>query len=192
MVHDFNDVKNNCDLISDSFLKLREEGYIKKIGVSVYDKHQIDYLLKYFDFDLIQLPISIFDQRFVADKFLQKLKRKNIEIHARSVFLQGLVFLNENALPNKLSKFKDYIERLNDISFKYNFSKEEIALPFINSINEIDRIIIGVEKIEQLKKNIKALNRAKEFAKIKTAINFKNLFIKNKKIINPREWLKIL
>jgi len=92
----------------------------------------------------------------------------------------------------KLEEAKRYIERLNDISFKYNFSKEEIALPFINSINEIDRIIIGVEKIEQLKKNIKALNRAKEFAKIKTAINFKNLFIKNKKIIDPREWLKIL
>lgn len=192
MIHDFNDIKNNCDLINKSFLKLKIDGYIKKIGVSVYDKNHIKFLLKNFDFDLIQVPISIFDQRLLKDNILFKLKNKTIDIYARSIFLQGLIFFNKNNIPLKLEEAKRYIERLNDISFKYNFSKEEIALLFINFINEIDKIIVGVEKIEQLKKNIEALNRAKEFAEIKTAINFKNLFIKNKKIIDPREWLKIL
>lgn len=192
MVHDFNDIKNNCDLIAKTFYKLKNDSYIKKIGVPIYNKSQIKFLLKNFDFDLIQVPISIFDQRLLKDNILFKLKNKTIDIYARSIFLQGLIFFNKNNIPLKLEEAKKYIERLNDISFKYNFSKEEIALLFINSINEIDRIIIGVEEIEQLKKNIKALNRAKEFAEIKTAINFKNLFIKNKKIIDPREWLKIL
>ena len=188
MIHDFKDIENNCDEIEKNFLKLKENGYIKKIGVSIYDQFQLEFLFKHFDFDLIQLPISIFDQRFITDNFLQRLKRKNIEIYARSIFLQGLLFLEENNLPPKMNKFKDYISRLNEISLKYNLSKEEIALLFINSINEINRIIIGVEKIEQLKKNIKALNKTEEFAKIETAINFKNLFIENIKIIDPRKW----
>lgn len=61
MVHDFNDVKNNYDLISKTFFKLKNDRYIKKIGVSVYNKNQIKFLLKNFDFDIIQMPINIFD-----------------------------------------------------------------------------------------------------------------------------------
>ena len=188
MIHNFNDMENNCDEVGKFFLKLKENGYIKKIGVSIYEPYQLEFLVKYFDFDLIQLPISIFDQRFITDKFLQRLKGKNIEIHARSIFLQGLLFLEENNLPPKMNKFKDYISRLNEISIKYNLSKEGIALLFVNTINEIDKIVIGVEKIGQLQRNVKILSKSESFNKIKTIINFEDFFIKDKNIIDPRRW----
>lgn len=188
MIHDFSDIENNCDEIGNIFLKLKENGYIKKIGVSIYEPYQLEFLVKYFDFDLIQLPISIFDQRFITNKFLQRLKRKNIEIHARSIFLQGLLFIEENNLPPKMNKFKDHILRLNEISLKYKLSKEEIALLFVYAINEIDKIVIGVEKIDQLQGNVKILNKSESFNKIKTFINFKDFFIKDTNIIDPREW----
>ena len=188
MIHDFKDIENNCDEIEKVFLKLKENGYIKKIGVSVYDNFQINFLLNNFDFDLIQLPINIFDQRFITDDFLQRLKRENIEIHARSIFLQGLLFLEENNIPPKMNKFKDYISSLNEISLKYNLSKEEIALLFVNTINEIDKIVIGVEKISQLQRNVKILGKSESFNKIKALINFEDFFIKDTNIIDPREW----
>lgn len=188
MIHDFRDIENNCNEIEKNFLKLKENGYIKKIGVSIYEPYQLEFLVKYFDFDLIQLPISIFDQRFITDNFLQRLKRKNIEIHARSIFLQGLLFLEENNIPPKINKFKDYILKLNEISSKYKFSKEEIALLFVNAINEIDKIVIGVEKIDQLQRNVKILNKSESFNKIRTLINFEDFFIKDTNIIDPRGW----
>ncbi len=189
MIHDFKDIENNCDKIGKVFLKLKENGYIKKIGVSIYDEIQIKFLFKNFDFDLIQMPINIFDQRLlINDDILLDLKKRCIEIHARSVFLQGVVFLNESALPKKLSKFKDYIERLNIISLKFKLSKEEIALLFVNAINEIDKIVIGVEKIGQLQRNIKILNKSENFDKIKKTIDFKDFFIKDTNIIDPRRW----
>lgn len=188
MIHDFSDIENNCDEIGKVFLKLKENNYIKKIGVSIYDQFQLEFLFKYFDFDLIQLPISIFDQRFITDKFLQGLKRKNIEIHARSIFLQGLLFFEENNLPPKMNKFKDFISRLNEISIKYNLSKEGIALLFVDTINEIDKIVIGVEKISQLQRNVKILSKSESFNKIKTIINFEDFFIKDKNIIDSRRW----
>ena len=188
MIHNFSDIENNCDEIGKVFLKLKENGYIKKIGVSVYDNFQIKFLLNNFSFDLIQLPISIFDQRLINNNSLLELKKKNIEIHARSVFLQGLMFLNENALPKKLTKFKNYIEKLNIISSKFKFSKEEIALLFVNAINKIDKIVIGVEKIDQLQRNVKILNKSESFNKIRTLINFENFFIKDTNIIDPRGW----
>ena len=188
IIHDFNDIENNCDEIGKVFLKLKENGYIKKIGVSVYDNFQIKFLLNNFSFDLIQLPISIFNQRLIKNNSLLELKKKNIEIYARSIFLQGLMFLNEDALPKKLSKFKDYINRVNIISLKYKFSKEEIALLFVNAIDEIDKIVIGIEKIDQLQRNVKILSKSKSFNKIKTLINFEDFFIKDINIIDPRRW----
>jgi len=188
MIHDYNDIKNNCDLINDIFLKLKEEGYIKKIGVSVYDKNQIDYLLKNFNFDLIQLPVSVFDQRLLENNVLSELKKRKKDIYARSVFLQGLVFFNENNLPLKFTSVKKHFKKLNGVSLKNKLSKEEIALLFVNSIKEIDKIIIGVETIEQLKKNIETLNKLKCFYKLKSIISFKNLSIKNINIIDPRRW----
>jgi len=189
MVHDFNNIKNNCDGIAHSFTKLKKEGYIKKVGVSIYDEFQIDYLLKNFEFDVIQLPINIFDQRLLENGSLIKLKKKHIEIYARSVFLQGLIFLTYNTLPLSLKKVNNYIEKLNAISLKYNLTKEEIALLFIDSINEIDKIVIGVEKIGQLQRNVKILTKSESFNKIKTLINFEDYFINDLNVIDPRRWI---
>jgi len=188
MVHDFNDIANNLDVINKIFLKYKNEGLIKKIGVSIYDENQIKILIKYFDFDLIQIPINLFDQRLLKNSLLLDLKKRNIDIYARSIFLQGLIFLDESSLPLKFKNANKQIEPLNDISLKYNISKEEIALLFVNNITEIDKIVIGVEKISQLQRNIKILSKSESFNKIKTLINFEDFFIKDTNIIDPRRW----
>ncbi len=189
MIHDFNDIRNNCDEIGKVFLKLKENNYIKKIGVSIYDKSQIKFLLENFDFDLIQIPINIFDQRLLMDDILVDLKKRGIEIYARSVFLQGLIFLDKNNLPSKFKSIKKQFEKLNDVSLKFNISKEEVALLFVNAITEIDKIVIGIEKIEQLKRNIEIVNNFKNIHKTKTIINFKNFAIEDENIVDPRKWV---
>jgi len=187
-VHDFNDIVDNCNVINKIFLKFKDEGLIKKIGVSIYDKSQIKFLLKNFNFDLIQIPINIFDQRLLKDDILLDLKKRGIEIYTRSVFLQGLIFLDKNNLPSKFKSVKKQLEKLNEISLKYNLSKEEVALLFVNTINEIDKIVIGVENISQLQRNVKILSKSGSFDKIKTLINFEDFFIEDKNIIDPRKW----
>jgi len=188
MIHDFKDIVDNCNVINKIFLKFKDEGLIKKIGVSIYDKSQIKFLLKNFDFDLIQIPINIFDRRLLMDDILVDLKKRGIEIYTRSVFLQGVIFLDKNNLPLKFKSIKKQLEKLNDISLKFHLSKEEIALIFVSTINEIDKIIIGIEKIEQLKRNIKIANNFKNFNKIKSIINFKDFVIEDENIIDPRKW----
>ena len=77
----------NSKLIYDYLLTLKK---LVKIGVSVYDKKDINKILLKYKFDIIQLPCNIFDQRLIFDGTLDKLK-KNIELHARSIFLQGVI-----------------------------------------------------------------------------------------------------
>jgi len=116
------------------------------------------------------------------------LKKKGIEIHARSIFLQGLVSLDENFLPPNLLGAIPYIKRLREISSQLDITKEEIALLFVNSIDEIDKIVVGVEKIEQLKQNVDTFHKVKNLDKLKNVISFDSFFIKDENIINPAKW----
>ena len=51
--------------------------------------------------DIVQFPLSIFDLRFLDNELIQKLKRRKIKIYVRSVFLQGIIFLDSNKLKKK-------------------------------------------------------------------------------------------
>ena len=52
------------------------------------------------------LPFNIFDQRPIDTKILKTLTNLNIDIYARSVFLQGLLLMNYKSIPNKFNKWK--------------------------------------------------------------------------------------
>lgn len=188
MIHDFNDIADNSDVISKVFLSFKDAGFIKKIGVSIYNESQIKFLLENFELDLVQLSINIFDQRLVKSDVLCDLRKKGIEIYGRSIFLQGLIFVDEKSLPPSLLGAIPYIKRLGEISSQLGMTKEEIALLFVNSISEIDKIVLGVEKIEQLKRSIDAFNRVRTFNKSKDIIPFNSFSIKDENIINPARW----
>lgn len=68
---------------------LKQQGLVAKIGVSVYNAEQIDQVLDRFAIDLVQLPISVLDQRLLRSGHLRKLKSAGVEVHARSVFCRA-------------------------------------------------------------------------------------------------------
>ena len=105
LVHDTSDIlKNNKELLN-IILKSKKIGLVSKVGISVYDVNEVNQVLKFWKPDIIQLPINIFDQRFLKKNLLKKLKRKKIEIHARSCFLQGLLLEPKLKRGNLNSKF---------------------------------------------------------------------------------------
>ena len=74
--------------------QLRDEGFIKKIGVSIYSKKEIDIVLKSkLKPEVVQLPINILDNRLYHYGCLERLVAEKVQIHARSIFLQGLFYL---------------------------------------------------------------------------------------------------
>jgi hypothetical protein len=70
MIHNFNDIENNCDEVGKFLLKLKENGYIKKIGVSIYEPYQLEFLVKYFDFSGIYLTAP------EPEEILRRIKMK--------------------------------------------------------------------------------------------------------------------
>ena len=99
LIHNVDDLFKEGGINIIKCLKsLQEKRLVEKIGVSIYNTYQIKKTLEIFKPDIIQLPINVFDNRLIRNGTLRYLSDKNIEIHARSIFLQGLCFIETNKL----------------------------------------------------------------------------------------------
>ena len=187
LIHSTNDIyKKNFKLIVDFLKDLKKRKLIKKIGISIYEKKDFDQTLKIFKPDIVQLPINIADQRLLDKNFLKEIKRKNIEIHARSIFLQGILISKKNKLPPSLKKsYQEYYLDFHNKLKEKRITAIEACLYFISSIKEIDKIVIGVDTLSQLKEILRN-NKKKS---INSNI-FKEFKLNNLNIVNPLNWKK--
>jgi aryl-alcohol dehydrogenase-like predicted oxidoreductase len=167
--------------------KINEEkinGKVKKIGYSLYHPNELDYLLNSeFIPDIVQIPYSILDRKFESYfKILNKLK---IEIHIRSVFLQGLYFLNPNNLPKKLKDYTEPLNKLNKLANDYSLEIIDIALNYVLNKNYINHVVIGVVNVKQIEDILFSSNKKLN----KEIINIvENIKVNNKDILNPSNW----
>jgi aryl-alcohol dehydrogenase-like predicted oxidoreductase len=184
LIHDGNDLllPGGIHLI-EAMRQLREKGLVQKIGVSVYDGEQIDRLLKIFTPDIIQLPINPFDQRLMQTAHLARLKSLKIEIHARSIFLQGLLLMNPGKeLPPYFHRVRDQLEDYHQFLKNRSLTPLQASLRFVNNIGEIDFMICGVRTEKELQEIYSALDgeiRPEDFSKFS---------LKDESILNPSLW----
>jgi aryl-alcohol dehydrogenase-like predicted oxidoreductase len=179
LVHDISEVNDkNFNSLFDAINELKQKGLINKIGFSTYTPEQVDFLLENFDFDLIQLPFNIFDNRLIQGGQLKALKDKNIEVHSRSVFLQG-VLLDFNNLPSYFSTWKDQFKEYQEIVEETGMSLLEHSLNFSLNIEEIDKVLVGVNSKNQLKEIIQSICNHKDI---------KPYPINDVNLLNPSLW----
>lgn len=179
---------NADDLLSDKssdlwkiLLNLKENNLVEKIGISIYNYYQIDEILSKFKIDIIQIPINIYDQRLVNSGHLKKMQDLNIEIHARSIFLQGLLTMECKDLNNFFSPIlKHHIKYWNFLK-NNKLSPIKICLDFIKE-NNIDYAIVGVNNSGQLLQIINNYNQEK------SNIDYSLFNIEDENFINPTNW----
>lgn len=138
------------EVLYETTLNLKSQGLIKKVGVSVYSEKEIEQLLDRYIFDIIQLPLSIFDQRFLRNGYLKAFKKAHIEIHARSIFLQGLLLMNVESIPDYFLSIKQHFYRYHTFLTQQKLAPVTAALNFVLGIPEIDNIICGVNQRSEL------------------------------------------
>jgi len=168
--------------------KLKKEGKVKKIGASVYSSEQIDYLLEKFPIDLIQLPLNILDQRLINNGALEKLKRAGVEIHARSTFLQGLLLMPADQINPWFNPIKKVLEKFHLEAKNRGMSTLQLALGFVESIKEVDKVVVGVNDLKQLKE-ILSLMGSDPCRSGLIPLNLNHLSINNPTYLNPSNWV---
>ncbi len=175
--------------VMEDLLKLKKEGLVKKIGVSIYEmSHALD-VVQSGIVDAIQVPYNILDQRVDQSELFSIAERNSVTVYARSPFLQGLLTMSVDEVPKELSEVKNYILQLNGLSKKFNLSVIDMCMLFSMVNPSVDFVVFGVDSVDQLKEDIDVMNHDYQFDECRKEIN--NIFSYiEKSIIFPSLWAK--
>ena len=177
MFHSYQDFKNTEDFIKPDS--------VNKIGVSVYKSEELLDAIKDPKICVVQCPFNLLDNHSVRGESLEKAKEMGVEIQVRSAFLQGLFFKDRNHLPLELINLKDPLEKLDRICFENEISMSELALGYCLSKDYIDKVVIGVDSLEQLNLNIEAIKTPLPKSIIE---EIDKITVINQKLLNPTNW----
>lgn len=136
--------------------ELKRAGTVTRIGVSAYDRAQIDLAADRLPLDAVQVPVNLLDQRLLQGGTLDRLKARNVEVHARSAFLQGALLAEPSSLPGH---FAPHLERLRGVGVaaqRAGLSRLALCLRFVLVQPAIDRVIVGVTGMAELQQILAA------------------------------------
>jgi aryl-alcohol dehydrogenase-like predicted oxidoreductase len=188
LLHDTNILHNDNFDIATKISKLKDEGYIKYFGVSIYEEEEFNLALKNDDINIIQIPFNIFDQRAIHKNWFKKARDKNKLIFIRSIYLQGLLLMKNSDIPASLLYAKNILKKLDDFSISLNIDKNRLCMSFVDYFAKDSSIIFGCDTLKQAKENINNFENIYEFNQ--NQINylldtFKDISVD---IYDPRRW----
>ena len=157
LLHSASDLDSYGGMVINSLLRLKEEGLIGVLGVSVYTSEEVKRALEIDALEAIQIPINIFDHRLIRCGLLDRLEDSKRIVFARSVFLQGLFFLPESGLPSGLKLAMRPLSQLKELCSEHNRSIAEVALAFVRDLRGVTSVIIGAETPGQVLENIELM-----------------------------------
>ena len=176
------------DVLPPLFAELKKEGLVNITGISLYYPHEIETLIKEDLFQAFQIPMNVFDWRLIRTGMLPALSRSDKIIFIRSVFLQGLFFMNTASLKGKLTGAEKYLKGLKHIAQQEGMSIAQLAFSFVRDTEGITSLIFGAVNTRQIEENIHLLNGPSLSEKARNDIETLTFDIPED-IIVPGKWL---
>ena len=186
MIHDLSALIRNTFLY-EKLLSVKKTNNVEKIGISLYTNDEIEYIFKnYPGFDFIQIPFNLLDNESKRKKTIMFARSIGIEIHVRSIFLQGLFFKPINKFYTTLHPLIKHLNNLNSISKNMSLEIGNLAIKYPLSKKYIDHILIGVDSLDQLKNNIINCDSIKDYSFKKVD----NIDVKEDFLLHPKNWIQ--
>lgn len=154
-LHDERDIKifkrKNIKLFFDNLKKKQ----IKNVGITIYNLNKLEYYLKLYKFDIIQIPLNLLNiNKKVINKLRYVKKKFKVKIYVRSIFAQGLLLEKKLLKNNRLNNLKIFLKKLNNILKKYSCSTHNFCISVLEYCKLFDYLIVGI-------------NNKKEFIELK-------------------------
>lgn len=178
LVHAVSDLEDAA--LWPALQQLKQEGVFQRVGISAYASDDPAMLAERFQPDVMQLAVSMLDQRLVRDGTLTRLKALNVEVHARSIFLQGLLFME--SLPEKLRPAAPALTAIKDQITKAGSTPLAAALAFVLSRPEIDVALVGVTQLIELEEILEAAARPLP------VLDWRMLALEDETALTPSRW----
>jgi aryl-alcohol dehydrogenase-like predicted oxidoreductase len=172
------------DEIYLSLVRLKKMGKVKKIGVSIYAPDELDKIFDRMHFDIVQAPFNILDRRIVDSGWDKRLKQINVELHARSIYLQGLLLMPEIRQSKQFEAWKGLWAEWHRWLAESNLTPLDACLGYALSFDSIDRIVVGIDSLAQL--NLMLLSAKNKKFNLKNLPNWPSDI--DIKLLNPANW----
>lgn len=173
------------DVFLEALNKYKKRGFIKHIGISLYEPYEIDKAIKYNEIEVFQIPYNILNKDFEENDKINLLNRQEKLIILRSVFLQGLFFINPDDLPEYFRPINQALKIFYKKIKKHFNSQENFFLSYVLD-KQYGPVTLGVYSLPQLITNLNVFNSQQKdntFKKIEREIP--NI---DKAYIDPRNW----
>jgi len=168
--------------ISQALKKIKDDGIVRKIGVSVYDPEELVLITPVLNVDIVQTPLNVIDRRIISTGWLKRLKDSGVEIHTRSAFLQGLLLMNRQDIPEKFERWSKIWDKWHHFLEEQKVTPLSACLSYPLSLKEVDRVVVGVDSAAQLSDIVEVTQNAEP--KVDTAF----MTSTDSKLINPSLW----
>jgi len=162
---------------------LKRSGAVQKIGISAYFDQDPLALAQRYAPDLMQISVSILDQRMIRSGDLERIKQLGVQIHARSVFTQGLLFLTPDQLPPKLAHGAGRLAEIKRTIASGGASLMQAALGFVLDRSDIDLIVVGVTNTRELAEIVAVARGPRPIG-----LDWEGLALEDPLLIDPRAW----
>jgi len=163
-------------------LEAKANGKVQKIGASVYDARQLDGVLGRYELDIVQLPLNVFDQRLLRSGHLAELRTRKIEVHIRSVFLQGLLLMPLEEVPPYFAPWNPQLRRYHAWLQQQNLTPLQAALEFMNCVAAAETLVCGINTLEQLEEICAALRHQRLVS------DWQPFCVDDPAMVNPSLW----
>jgi aryl-alcohol dehydrogenase-like predicted oxidoreductase len=137
--------------LHDALAEAKTSGLVTKIGVSIYDPSILGQVLAQEKPDLVQAPMNVLDRRLADSGWLDRLCDAGVEIHARSIFLQGLLLMEREHIPPRFARWSNLWTDWHDMLKEVDISPIQACLWHVLSNPHIDRAVVGVDSHAHLK-----------------------------------------
>lgn len=147
-----------AEAVTEALTALRAEGLCARTGLSIYRPDDLDGLPLGYRPGIVQAPLNPLDQRIVTSGAAQRLAQGGCEVHARSLFLQGLLLMPPET---RSTRFARWAGALSACDTALGDDPLAICLGFAAARPGIARLVVGVESEAQLREILDAAGRAR-------------------------------
>ena len=162
-------------------VELKKAGLVKRIGISVYGPDELTTLCETYHFDIVQAPFNVLDRRLMHSGWLQRLHSNGTAVHIRSVFMQGLLLMSADKRPNYFSQWDELWKAWGQWLLEHQLSPVEACLRYVMGIEEIEKVIVGIDSHAQLQQILKASEgECPELPE--------DFFTESVQLLNPSNW----
>ncbi len=171
----------------DSLLRMRDRGLVRHVGSSVATPSATSEIIRTGLAEVLQTPANVFDRRFTHSRVCRDAFSRGTALFTRSVYLQGLLFIDDAEMPPELVSVIPIRRKLSSLAVEAGIGTAELAARYVLSVPEVTCVLVGVDSVDQMRENLELFARGPLDSDLFDAVSRAVPDLPDS-ILNPRNW----